>query len=374
MLSWLESEREGMLRLLRDLVECESPSTCKTEVDRLARRMVIELESSGATVREVEVDDFGNHLLADVRGGGGGGRVLVLGHMDTVWDKGTLATMPFRLDAGRAYGPGVFDMKAGLVQLVYAVRALRATGSRPRADLVILINSDEEVGSYSSRALIEEQARASRAVLVLEPSLPDGSLKTFRKGVGVFQLRVTGKAAHAGLDPGRGVSAIDEIARQIRVLHGMTDLDRGITVNVGTVRGGTRVNVVAPAAEAEVDVRVSTRADARDTEARIRGLRPHLDGARVVVTGGIDRPPLERTDAVVTLFHKARRLAEELGFELGEGPAGGGSDGNITAAVGVPTLDGLGPVGDGAHAAHEHVLVEEMPRRAALLGRLLETL
>jgi glutamate carboxypeptidase len=294
--------------------------------------------------------------------------------MDTVWEVGALREMPFRIVEGRAHGPGVFDMKAGLVQVLYAIRALKETGRRPAARVVVLINSDEEVGSNSSRALIEEQARRSRAVFVLEPAIgPDGRLKTFRKGVGVFQIRVHGRAAHAGLDPGSGVSAIEELARQIQALHRMTDPARGITVNVGTVQGGTRSNVIAAEAQAEIDLRVSTLSDAREMESKILNLRPYLDGAEILVTGGVDRPPLERSAGVQALYQKARGLAEELGFELGEGSAGGGSDGNFTAALGIPTLDGLGAVGDGAHASHEHTLVSEMPRRAALLARLLET-
>jgi glutamate carboxypeptidase len=265
-------------------------------------------------------------------------------------------------------------MKAGLVQVVFAVRALRETGRRSAARVVILINSDEETGSHSSRSEIEEQARLSRAVFVLEPSLPPGGrVKTFRKGVGIFHLMVRGRAAHAGLAPRSGVSAIEELARQIQALHEMTDHDRGVTVNVGTVRGGTRINVVAAEAHAEVDLRVSTGSDAREMEAKILSLEARLEGAEVVVKGGIDRPPLERSPGVVSLYETARGIAGELGFELGEGPAGGGSDGNLTAAQGAPTLDGLGAVGDGAHAAHEHALVNEIPRRTALLARLLET-
>jgi glutamate carboxypeptidase len=292
--------------------------------------------------------------------------------MDTVWEVGTLRSMPFRVEQGRVYGPGAFDMKAGLVQLVFALRAMRRSMVQPASNVVVLINSDEEIGSHSSRRLIEEQAQRSRAVLVLEPSLPpDGRAKTFRKGVGVFEIQIKGRAAHAGLDPRRGVSAIEEMARQIQVLHQMTDHDRGITVNVGTVQGGTRVNVVAADARAEVDLRVSTIRDAKEMESRILGLRPSMAGTEVFVTGGVDRPPLERSARVVRLFEKAQAAAADLGFHLGEGSAGGGSDGNITAALGVPTLDGLGAVGDGAHATDEHVILEEMPRRAALLARML---
>jgi len=374
MLNWLEGQRDSMLKLLQRMVEQESPSTNKEAVNRFGENLASLFEDTGALVRTIEVEDSGNHLLAEWEGSSGD-QTLVLGHMDTVWEVGTLERMPFRVDEGRAYGPGTFDMKAGLVQLLFAVRALRETGRRPSSKFAALINSDEEVGSSTSRSLIEDEARQSHAVLVLEPSLsPGGRLKTFRKGVGVFRLEVEGRAAHAGLDPRGGASAIEELSRQVQHLHGMTDYDRGVTVNVGTVRGGTRVNVIAAEADAEIDLRVSSIEDAREMERKILGLQAKLEGTRVVVTGGVDRPPLERTPAVVELYHRARDIAQELGFELGEGAAGGGSDGNLTAACGIPTLDGLGAVGDGAHAVHEHVIVDEMPKRAALLAGLLEVL
>jgi glutamate carboxypeptidase len=373
-LAWLEARQDEMLSLLGELVALESPSTEKSAVDRLGRKLASELELSGARVRVVEGEPFGDHLVAEVEGADRGGAILLLGHMDTVWGMGALQEMPFRVEKGRAHGPGVFDMKAGLVQALYALRALRETNSELSARVTFLINSDEETGSSSSRELIETEARRSRAVFVLEPALgPEGRIKTFRKGVGVFQIRVSGKAAHAGLDPESGVSAIEELARQIQALHGMTDSARGVTVNVGTVRGGTRSNVIAADAQAEIDLRISTLADAEEMQSRILGLRPYLDGTQVIVTGGVDRPPLERSPDVVALYQTAVALARDLGFELGEGSAGGGSDGNFTAALGVPTLDGLGAVGDGAHAAREYTVIAEMPRRAALLAGLIET-
>jgi glutamate carboxypeptidase len=372
MLSWLQSERDSMLSLLRKLVEHESPSGDKHALDTIGVELAEELEAGGATIHMEHVEDQGNHLLAEIPGKDRDASVMILGHMDTVWEVGTLRTMPFRVEQGRVYGPGAFDMKAGLVQLVFALRAMRRSVVQPAANVVVLINSDEEIGSHSSRSLIEERAQRSRAVVVLEPSLPpDGRAKTFRKGVGVFELQIKGRAAHAGLDPRQGASAIEELARQIQVLHRMTDYDRGTTVNVGTVQGGTRVNVVAADARAEVDLRVSTIRDAKEMESRILGLRPSVSGTEVLVTGGVDRPPLERSAGVVGLYEKAKAAAADLGFRLGEGSAGGGSDGNITAALGVPTLDGMGAVGDGAHATDEHVILDEMPRRAALLAHLL---
>ena len=363
-----------MLAMLKRLVELESPSTDKAAIDRLGGALAEELAASGAQVTHVPADRHGDHLRAIAGDSSDEGQILILGHMDTVWELGTLQAMPFRVENGVAYGPGTFDMKAGLVQLAFALRALRET-KRPMRRIVALINSDEEIGSPSSRPDIENEARHSRAALVLEPSLPPGgSVKTFRKGVGVFELHVKGRPAHSGLDHEKGVSAIEELSRQVQFLHGMTDYQKGITVNVGTVRGGTRGNVVAAEAHAEVDLRVSTAADAEEIERKILGLLPFLKNAEVKVTGGIDRPPLERSAGVVDLYQKARGLAAELGFALGEGAAGGSSDGNLTAALGVPTLDGLGPRGDGAHAESEHVIISDMPRRTALLARLLETL
>ncbi|MEE9264643.1 MAG: M20 family metallopeptidase [Vicinamibacteria bacterium] len=374
LLSWLESQRDSMLALLKRLVELESPSTDKKSVDRVGKVFAEELEACGANVTELPSERFGNHLRATVGDSPPEGQILILGHLDTVWELGTLQELPFRIEDGIAHGPGTFDMKGGLVQLVFALRALSEAGRAPTG-VTALVNSDEEVGSLSSRPYIEEEARRSRVALVLEPSLPpNGKLKTFRKGGGVFRLHVKGREAHAGLDPEKGLSAIEELARQIRSLHELTDLDRGITVNVGLVRGGTRSNVIAGDAHAEIDVRVSTVADAREMEEKILNVRPLLEGAEVDVKGSIDRLPLERSPAVVALYQKARSLASEIGFELEEGSAGGGSDGNITAGLGVPTLDGLGAVGDGAHARNEHLLIDELPRRAALLARLLETL
>jgi glutamate carboxypeptidase len=392
-LSLLRAETGRMVEMLGRFVRAESPTTDKAAVDRLGEIVGAALETAGARVRVIPIQGFGNHLLAEFGDPGPGGRmpVLALGHLDTVWERGTLGSMPFRVDDGRAYGPGSFDMKGGIVQLVFALGALRSEAEAPspgsgeprRSEtcgggpppVVALLTSDEETGSPSSRPFIEEQARRARAVLVLEPSLPpDGKLKTFRKGVGVFHLRVTGRAAHAGLDPHKGISALQELALQIQRIHAMNDVERGTTLNVGVARGGTRVNVVAADAAAEIDLRVSSIADARRMEERLLGLAPFLAGAQVQVTGGIDRPPLERSPAVVALFERAHRLAAEVDWELGEGAAGGGSDGNLTAALGIPTLDGLGAVGDGAHAPSEHVLVEELPRRAALLASLFDSI
>jgi glutamate carboxypeptidase len=283
--------------------------------------------------------------------------------------------MPFRIAGGRAFGPGIFDMKGGLVIALGAVDALRACGLEPARRVVFLWTSDEEIGSRTSRRIIEREARRSEAVLVLEPAAgPRGLLKTARKGVGDYVLRVTGKAAHAGLNPGAGVNAVHELALQIARVAEFNDARRGTTVNVDIVNGGTRSNVIADAARAVVDVRCARLSDARRLAAKFRALRPILRGAKLEVTGGLDRPPMERTAATVALFHQAQRLARAMGIELGETMVGGGSDGNFTAALGVPTLDGLGAVGNGAHSPDEFIVIRSLPERAALLAALLASL
>jgi len=296
--------------------------------------------------------------------------VLILGHFDTVWPVGTIEQMPLRRDATRLAGPGTFDMKAGIGIAWMAMRALHATDT-PHPPVVMLWTTDEEIGSGTSRAIIENEARHAAAVFVLEPALPGGALKTARKGCGEFELTIAGVAAHAGVDPGKGASAIHELADQITTIETLQDLDRGISVNVGVVLGGSRPNVVAAEARALIDVRAPTKADAEDVEAALRRLQPRRRGTRLTISGGFERPPLERTAAVGRLFSMARDVASSLGRELSEGSTGGGSDGNFTAALGVPTLDGLGPIGDGAHATHEHIEIGALAWRAALVAGLL---
>ena len=315
--------------------------------------------------------DVGDHVRATF--GDGPRQLLLLGHFDTVWPVGQIERMPVHETGGRLTGPGVFDMKGGLALAMLAVRALQADGPLA-ARVVMLFTSDEERGSRTSRSVVEDEARRSDAVLVLEPSLPGGAVKTSRKGAGEFTIEIHGVSAHAGIEPEKGASAIDELAHQVLALGALRDVDRGISVNVGQIDGGSRPNVVAEVARAVVDVRVSTAVDRERVESALRSLRPRLDRTTVKVSGGFSRPPLERTDPVVRLYEIARDVAAGLGHELAEGGTGGGSDGNLTAALGVPTLDGLGAVGAGAHALHEHVLVEEMPWRAALLAGLLARL
>jgi len=295
---------------------------------------------------------------------------MLLGHFDTVWPLGTLSKMPLRRDGAKLHGPGTFDMKAGIAIGLGALRALRALNVAA-PPVTMIWTTDEEIGSGTSRTLIEAEARQARAVLVLEPALPGGALKTSRKGCGEFELRVRGIAAHAGLDPGKGASAIHELAAQIAVIETLQDLPRGISVNVGIVSGGSRPNVVAEEARAVVDVRAPTRDAADAIEAALRRLKPVRAGTSLTIEGGFDRPPMERTAAVAALFQRAAAVASGHGGHVSEGGAGGGSDGNFTAALGVPTLDGLGAVGDGAHAAHEHVDLESLPFRVALVAGLI---
>ncbi len=372
LLGYCESQGEWLGEIVERLVRLESPSTDKAAVDRCGAAVEELLVSAGGDVRRLRQEARGDHLRAEWSGGGP--RVLLLGHFDTVWPVGQLERMPVRRADGRLYGPGVFDMKAGIGVALLAVRALHAVEAAPLPAIVMLWTTDEEIGSATSRAAIEEEARASAAVLVLEPSLPGGGAKTSRKGVGEFELSVHGVSAHAGVDPGKGASAIHEMARQILAIEALRDLPLGISVNVGVVEGGSRPNVVAEYASAKIDVRVPTLADAARLDAALRGLRPQIPGTRLELTGGIERPPFERSPGVVRLYELARTAAAALGRELAEGGTGGGSDGNFTGALGVPTLDGLGPMGDGAHALHEHVIEADLPWRAALLASLLTRL
>jgi glutamate carboxypeptidase len=379
MLRWLRARESALTRLLARLVRIESSSYDKTGINRLAASLAAEWRKRGARVARVSParSPLHGHLLRcelPAAPGAPPGQILVLGHMDTVYERGTLARMPFRLARGRAFGPGTLDMKAGLVIALAAVDALRAAGLAPRRRIVFLWTSDEEIGSESARPSIEREARRSAAVLVLEPGTgPRGKLKTARKGVGGFTLEVTGRAAHAGVNPQDGVNAVHELALQIARLARFANPRQGITVNADVIAGGTRSNVIAERARAEVDVRCVRAADMPRLEARFRALRPILPGAKLRVTGGINRPPMERRIAA-RLFAHAQTLGAELGLRLEESATGGGSDGNLTAALGVPTLDGLGAAGAGAHTPGEHIRTRSLPDRAALLAALLLTL
>lgn len=377
LLRYLRSRQDEMVRLLGKLVCCESPSCDKAAVDACGALLAAEWRRRGAKVRILRQARRGNHIRAELRLGEGNpeGQITVLGHLDTVYLLGTIAKTPFRVSRGRAWGPGTFDMKGGLVQALFAVDALRAMRIYPPKGFVFLSNSDEEIGSGSSRRAIEQEARRSDAVLVLEPALgADGRLKTSRKGVGTAQVIVTGRSAHAGIDPKGGINAVHELALQIARLLKLNDPRRGITVQATVVEGGTVSNVIPDQARAEVDIRHSRLVDAKWLNRKLHSIKPIVRGARVEVQGGVNRPPLERTAAVHSLFARAQELMREMGMPLDEASTGGGSDGNFTAALGVPTLDGLGAVGDGAHSSREHVIIRALPERAALLAALLATL
>lgn len=371
--AWLSERQAEMVASLRDLVLHESPTHSKNECDALCAHLAQEFASLGGEVKIYKQRYAGNHLLVNFTGPRRRKPILLLGHFDTVWDLGTLEKMPWRESKGRLYGPGIFDMKSGIVQLMFAVWSLREITGMPRP-LKVLLVSDEEEGSASSRAITEKVASQCATVLVCEPSGAGGALKTARKGVGSFTIRVTGVSAHSGLDFEKGQSAIVELAHQIQAVSRLTDLGRGVTLNVGVIRGGTRTNVVPAEASAEVDLRIAHKRDGSHMERKLRGLKPINAGCRLDVSGGINRPPLERTGAVAALFELAREIGRELGLDLKEVAVGGGSDGNFTAGLGIPTLDGLGGVGDGAHAVHEHVIADELPRRAALLAGLIQAI
>src|SRR5271156_6053829 len=374
-LTYFKDRRDALVSTIRYLVEIESPSDNKAAVNRIAEAVAEEFSRLGGELRFHQAKDFGSHLQVNF-GGKSAKPVLLLGHYDTVYPLGTLAAMPCRIEHNRLTGPGVLDMKSGIALMLHALAALqdwhKEDGGLPRPVTVLLV-SDEEVGSESSRAITEALAKKSAAVLVLEPSYGfQGAVKTARKGVGEYLVKVTGKASHVGLDFQKGVNAILELARQIEKVSGFTDLKKGLTVNVGVVSGGSRTNVVPAEASAQVDVRIARMKDAAGIDRKMRRLRPFNRKCKVEITGGINRPPMERTAGVAALYAQAAAIAWELGWKLGEAAVGGGSDGNFTAALGISTLDGLGGVGDGAHATHEHILISELPRRAALLAGLVE--
>ncbi|HTK96123.1 MAG TPA: M20 family metallopeptidase [Terriglobales bacterium] len=376
LLQWLARAQPQIVGTIKHLVEIESPSSSKAAVDELSRHLAQEFRRIGGKVTMHPQKKFGDHLQVDfaaARGGNAALRpVLLLGHLDTVWDAGTLRAMPFLVQRGRLLGPGVYDMKTGIAQMMFAVRALQQTaGGLPRPVTILLV-SDEEIGSESSRKITEALAKKSAAVLVCEPSQgQQGALKTWRKGVGDYTLRVKGRASHAGVDFTAGDSAVLELAQQLLDIAQFTDLERGITVNPGVVRGGTRTNVVPGEAVAEIDVRIRRLEDAAYVEQKFRSLRPKNKRCRLEISGGMNRPPMERSAGVERLYRIARQVGEALRIDIQESGTGGGSDGNFTAALGIPTLDGLGAVGEGAHATTESVFLDEIPRRTALLALLI---
>jgi glutamate carboxypeptidase len=364
-----------IVELLGELVRRESPSRDKAALDVLGTLLAERLIDLGASVENVPNAVGGDHVLGRFPRNSDLRPALVLGHFDTVWPRGTLERLPFRVDEdGRAFGPGVFDMKASLAIFLAVIKQLRKSWELLPRPIWVLLTSDEEIGSPTSRGLIEKLASQCAYALVLEPALADGGLKTSRKGVGRFRLEVEGKAAHAGVAPQDGRSAIVGLARQILKLETLQDLAAGTTINVGVIEGGTTPNVVPALASAEIDVRVASQAEESRIVSAFRSLASDMEGIRLTITGSFNRPPMERTPAVSALFEQALEIGRRLNLELTEGSSGGGSDGNFTAAMGVPTLDGLGARGGGAHADDEHVIVASLPERAELLFGLLRFL
>ncbi|MBD8070803.1 M20 family metallopeptidase [Bacillus sp. PS06] len=365
---YLTENKELMLADLTRFVEAESPSLDKKLVDSCGQVLEeIFKERLGVEAVRFPQEERGDHLLFTV--GTGATRILIAGHFDTVWDKGRL---PIRFEDGKFYGPGVLDMKSGIIQSIWAVKAYLELGYELNAEIAFLCTTDEEVGSQTSRALIEEEAKKSNLVLVTEPPVAKtGALKTARKGVGIYQVKAKGVSSHAGNHHQAGISAIKELAHQIIKLEELTNYELGTTVNVGVVQGGTRSNVVPDEAEAQIDFRVETAEEADRMVSILENLSPIIEGIELEVVGELNRPPMERTEEIVALFSKAKEAAQEIGFALDEAAAGGGSDGNFTAYIGVPTLDGLGCLGEGPHAEYEHIIIDELPKRAALLSHLL---
>lgn len=377
--SFFETHSNEMLDFTRWLVEQESMSREPEATRRIAENLGEKLTLVGANVNLIDDQRYGSTLIARFDRPGlspqqANKQLLVVGHLDTVWPIGTLAARPFKIEDDRAFGPGIFDMKAGVMLATFAMRAIKELGRGTRRPVTLIMTCDEETGSVFSRGVIEDEARSAYAALVLEPPIPGGTVKTARKGVGEFQLIIHGRPAHAGNDLRAGISAITELAHQVLAINNLNDFESGTTVNVGVARGGVLSNVVAAEAHAFIDMRFQNVADGqRITDAMLK-LQPVIDGARIEVHGGINRPPLVRTSASGELFEHARQLASEIDLDLKEGSVGGGSDGNFIAALGVPVLDGLGVDGAGAHAEHEHIIISDIPRRAALLTRLIETI
>jgi glutamate carboxypeptidase len=378
-LRYFEEHQHRIAKTIRELVEIESPSDSKPAVDRIAAFLAPRFEALGGRTKLHGSNQFGDSLQIDFDGPHAVAPakrkpVLLLGHYDTVYPLGTLASMPCKIENGRLLGPGVLDMKSGIALMLHAVEALQAWhGALPRPVTVFLV-SDEEIGSRSSRKITEALARTSAGVLVLEPAAGlRGAVKTARKGVGEYTLRVQGVAAHAGLDPGKGHSAIVELARQIAVISKLNNLRQGLSVNPGVIEGGTRTNVIAAQARAGIDVRIKSAKQASGIDRKFRSLQPFDRYCKLEIAGGINRLPMERTAGVAALYKKAQQIARQVGWRLEEAAVGGGSDGNFTAGMGIPTLDGLGGVGEGAHAQHEFIVISELPRRALLLAGMIES-
>lgn len=376
LLTKIESLEQHMLETLEALVRSESPSTDKAAADAYAEMIAARFTGLGAQTSLVQNQTNGAQVKAGFGSSQGGAKKtgLLLCHYDTVWPPGTIDRMPFRIEGDQAFGPGIYDMKASHVMVEYALRAVAELGMQLPRPIEVLFTSDEEIGSLTSRALIESSARQAEYVLVMEPPTAEGALKTARKGVGGFKLEVKGRASHAGSQPELGISAINELAQQILVIQELADIEKGTTINSGVIRGGTRSNVIAAQAEVQIDVRAWTPEEAERIDEALKARQPITPGAEVMVSGGFERPPLVRSEKIVNLFQRVQKIGERQGLEIEEGSTGGGSDGNFTAALGVPTLDGMGAMGDGAHADHEHILISHLAPRTSLLATALLTL
>lgn len=371
LLHYLRENQERILADVERVVKSESPTQDKQAVDRCGEVFQsLFAQHLGLTAEIIPMEKTGNHLRFTY--GEGAGQILILGHMDTVWDIGRLG---YRVEGNQAYGPGILDMKSGIIQAIWALKACKDLGVSLKKKVVFLCTSDEETGSASSRAYIEQDALKSDVVLVVEPPQANtGALKTSRKGVGHFTMRIKGKASHSGNHHEDGISAVEEMAHQILFLQGLTDYSKGTTVNVGIASGGNRTNVVAESAQLDIDVRINRLSEAERIQSIIMNAKPHLEGTTLQIEGDVNRPPMERTAQTQQLFHLATECGDELGIRLTEAHVGGGSDGNFTAALGIPTLDGLGAIGDGPHAEYEHILIDQLPLRAALLAALMTRL
>jgi glutamate carboxypeptidase len=373
-LHYFEERRDALVQTIREFVEIESPSDNKEAADRMGAFLAGIFEPLGGRAQFHRTNEFADNLQIDFPGRESAKPVLLLGHFDTVYPLGTLANMPCKIADGRLHGPGVLDMKSGIALMLFAIKGLQAWHGTLLRPVTVFLVSDEEVGSSSSRKVTEALARQSAAVLVLEPAAGlRGAVKTARKGVGDYTLTVKGVAAHAGLDPGKGHSAILELARQITAVSKLNSLKQGLTLNPGIIRGGTRTNVVAAEASVEIDVRIKQAKQAAALDRKMRSLKPFDKHCKLMIEGGINRMPMERTAGVAALYKKAQTIADHINWKLEEASVGGGSDGNFTAGIGIPTLDGLGGTGEGAHAVHENILISELPRRALLLAGMIES-
>jgi glutamate carboxypeptidase len=373
-LRYFEERQEEIVQTIREFVAIESPSDNKLAADRMGTLLAAEFQTRGGRARVHRAENYADSIQIDFPGRVNIKPVLLLGHFDTVYPLGTLETMPCRVQDGRLHGPGVLDMKSGIALMLHAIEALQSWHAGLPRPVTVFLVSDEEVGSYSSRKITEALARESAAVLVLEPAGPRGAVKTARKGVGEYILSVKGIAAHAGLDPGKGHSAIIELARQITAVSKLNDMRRGMSVNPGVIYGGTRTNVIAAQASVEIDVRIKEAKQAAILDRKFRSLKPFDKHCKLSVQGGINRMPMERNAGVAALYKRAQSIAKQINWKLEEAAVGGGSDGNFTAGIGIPTLDGMGGFGDGAHALHEHILISELPRRALLLAGTIESI